>query len=88
MIKASFNANTDGLAGIQELAGNATGLLHERGRPGMPQRLAQTPPAKLRHIPQAPVKIVAADWLRYCLPLRQPWRTSCGILNELRCRLR
>jgi len=28
MIKASFNAETDGLAGIQELAGNATGLFY------------------------------------------------------------
>ena len=28
MIKAGFNADTDGLAGIQELAGNATGLFY------------------------------------------------------------
>ncbi|WP_428623166.1 1,4-dihydroxy-2-naphthoyl-CoA synthase [Sedimenticola sp.] len=28
MLKASFNAETDGLAGIQELAGNATGLFY------------------------------------------------------------
>ncbi len=28
MIKAGFNADTDGLAGIQELAGNATGLYY------------------------------------------------------------
>jgi naphthoate synthase len=28
LIKAGFNADTDGLAGIQELAGNATGLFY------------------------------------------------------------
>jgi len=28
------------------------------------------------------VKVVAADWLPYCLPLRRPWRTSRGTLNE------
>ena len=28
MVKAGFNADTDGLAGIQELAGNATGLFY------------------------------------------------------------
>jgi naphthoate synthase len=28
MLKAAFNADTDGLAGIQELAGNATGLFY------------------------------------------------------------
>jgi naphthoate synthase len=29
MLKAGFNADTDGLAGIQELAGNATGLFYQ-----------------------------------------------------------
>ncbi|MBI2307400.1 MAG: 1,4-dihydroxy-2-naphthoyl-CoA synthase [Rhodocyclales bacterium] len=29
LIKAGFNADTDGLAGIQELAGNATGLFYQ-----------------------------------------------------------
>ncbi|WPL17840.1 1,4-Dihydroxy-2-naphthoyl-CoA synthase [Thiorhodovibrio winogradskyi] len=29
VLKASFNADTDGLAGIQELAGNATGLYYQ-----------------------------------------------------------
>ncbi|MDD5297466.1 MAG: 1,4-dihydroxy-2-naphthoyl-CoA synthase [Rhodocyclaceae bacterium] len=35
-LKAGFNADTDGLAGIQELAGNATGLFYmsEEGREG------------------------------------------------------
>ena len=28
MLKSAFNADTDGLAGIQELAGNATGLFY------------------------------------------------------------
>jgi len=36
MLKAGFNADTDGLAGIQELAGNATSLFYmtEEGREG------------------------------------------------------
>ena len=36
VLKAGFNADTDGLAGIQELAGNATGLFYmtEEGREG------------------------------------------------------
>lgn len=28
------------------------------------------------------MKIVAADWLPYCLPLRRPWQTSQGVLRE------
>lgn len=32
--------------------------------------------------------VVAADWLPYCLPLRRPWQTSRGVLNERRGRLR
>ena len=36
ILKAGFNADTDGMAGIQELAGNATGLFYmtEEGREG------------------------------------------------------
>ena len=34
------------------------------------------------------MKIVAADWLPYCLPLRRPWQTSRGTLNERHGRLR
>ncbi len=30
------------------------------------------------------MKVVAADWLPYCLPLRRPWQTSRGKLTE-RC---
>ncbi len=33
------------------------------------------------------MNIVAADWLPYCLPLRQPWQTSRGTLNERRGQL-
>ena len=29
LLKAAFNADSDGLAGIQELAGNATGLFYQ-----------------------------------------------------------
>ena len=28
------------------------------------------------------MKVVAADWLPYCLPLRRPWQTSRGTLTE------
>jgi len=34
------------------------------------------------------VKIVAADWLPYCQPLRRPWQTSRGVLSERHGRLR
>ena len=34
------------------------------------------------------MKVVAADWLPYCLPLRRPWQTSRGNLNERHGRLR
>ena len=46
MIKAGFNADTDGLAGIQELAGNATGLFYmtEEGREGRDAWLERRPP--------------------------------------------
>jgi o-succinylbenzoate synthase len=33
------------------------------------------------------VKIVAADWLPYCLPLRRPWQTSRGSIGERRGKL-
>jgi len=46
MIKAGFNADTDGLAGIQELAGNATGLFYmsEEGQEGRNAWLERRPP--------------------------------------------
>ncbi|MDZ4316086.1 MAG: o-succinylbenzoate synthase [Azonexus sp.] len=28
------------------------------------------------------MKVVSADWLPYCLPLKHPWQTSQGILRE------
>jgi len=55
MIKAGFNADTDGLAGIQELAGNATGLFYmtEEGQEGRNAWLERRPPdfAKFRKRP-------------------------------------
>lgn len=46
MIKAGFNADTDGLAGIQELAGNATGLFYQtaEGQEGRDAWLARRAP--------------------------------------------
>ncbi|MDP2808576.1 MAG: 1,4-dihydroxy-2-naphthoyl-CoA synthase [Rhodocyclaceae bacterium] len=46
MIKAGFNADTDGLAGIQELAGNATGLFYmtAEGQEGRDAWLEKRPP--------------------------------------------
>ncbi len=46
MIKSGFNADTDGLAGIQELAGNATGLFYmtEEGQEGRNAWLERRPP--------------------------------------------
>ena len=46
MIKAGFNADTDGLSGIQELAGNATSLFYmsEEGQEGRNAWLERRPP--------------------------------------------
>lgn len=33
------------------------------------------------------MKIIAADWLPYCLPLNRPWQSSQGILSERNGRL-
>lgn len=46
MIKAGFNADTDGLAGIQELAGQATGLFYmtTEGQEGKNAFLEKRPP--------------------------------------------
>lgn len=46
MIKAGFNADTDGLAGIQELAGQATGLFYmtPESQEGRDAWLAKRPP--------------------------------------------
>jgi naphthoate synthase len=46
LIKAGFNADTDGLAGIQELAGNATGLFYmtAEGQEGRNAWLEKRPP--------------------------------------------
>lgn len=51
MIKAGFNADTDGLAGIQELAGNATGLFYmtEEGREGRDAWLERRAPDFARY---------------------------------------
>ena len=46
MLKAAFNADTDGLAGIQELAGNRTGLFYmtDEAREGRDAFLEKRPP--------------------------------------------
>lgn len=46
VLKAAFNAETDGLAGIQELAGNATALFYmtEEGQEGRNAWLEKRPP--------------------------------------------
>ncbi len=46
LLKAGFNADTDGLAGIQELAGNATALFYmsEEAREGRDAFLEKRPP--------------------------------------------
>lgn len=51
MIKAGFNADTDGLAGIQELAGNATGLFYmtAEGQEGRNAWLEKRPPDFARY---------------------------------------
>ena len=69
MIKAGFNADTDGLAGIQELAGNATGLFYmsKEGQEGRNAWLERRPPdfGKYRKRPR-----------KLSLPTGYP--TNCG----------
>lgn len=54
-LKSAFNADTDGLAGIQQLAGNATGLFYmtEEGREGKTAFLEKRSPdfSKYPHLP-------------------------------------
>lgn len=46
VLKSAFNADTDGLAGIQELAGNTTALFYmtEEGQEGRDAFLEKRPP--------------------------------------------
>lgn len=46
VLKSAFNADTDGLAGIQELAGNATALFYasQEGQEGRDAFLEKRPP--------------------------------------------
>ena len=46
LLKSAFNADVDGQAGLQELAGNATLLLHmtEQGQEGKNAYLEKRPP--------------------------------------------
>ena len=55
-MKASFNAATDGLAGIQQLAGDATlFVLHYRRGQGGPRRVQGEARARFHPVPQVPV---------------------------------
>jgi naphthoate synthase len=55
LIKAGFNADIDGLTGIQELAGNATGLFYQtpEGQEGRNAFLEKRPP-DFRRFPPRP----------------------------------
>lgn len=55
LIKAGFNADIDGLTGIQELAGNATGLFYQtpEGQEGRNAFLEKRPP-DFRRFPRRP----------------------------------
>ena len=86
MIKAGFNADTDGLAGIQELAGNATGLFYQtaEGQEGRNAYLEKRKPdfAKVPPPPVTPVRIIAARLHPFALPLRARWRSAGGQLGN------
>jgi naphthoate synthase len=55
VLKAAFNAESDGVAGLQELAGNATGLFYmtEEAREGREAFLEKRPP-DFRRFPRRP----------------------------------
>lgn len=55
LLKAGFNADTDGLAGVQELAGNATALFYmtAEGQEGRDAFLEKRPP-DFRKFPRRP----------------------------------
>ena len=61
MLKASFNAADDGLAGIQQLAGRRDDVvLHVRRGPGGPQRLCRETPSRFLAVPTAPLSAAAS----------------------------
>ena len=77
LLKASFNAAEDGLAGIQQLAHDANLLFYEqRGGPGGSRRVPREAQAGLLALPQAGL----ASWRP---PASGSWRRGCG-----RCRPR
>ncbi len=56
LLKASFNADEDGLSGPPAaLPRRDAPLLHDRGGPGRPQRLRRGPPPRLLEVPEASV---------------------------------
>ena len=58
MLKGALNAVTDGAAGMQQFAGDATpALLHERGGPGGPRRLQGKAHPRLREVPPPPMTL-------------------------------
>ena len=69
LLKASFNAAEDGLAGLQQLAHDANLLLLRlRGGPRGPHRLRREAPARLLALPAPPVRI----WLMAARPRTLP----------------
>ena len=78
MIKAGFNADTDGLAGIQELAGNATGLFYMTAEGPGGATPGWSVARRIFPLPQAAVIPISARWLSSGLPLPSSlggWRT-------------
>jgi len=53
MLKASLNAADDGLAGIQQLAGDDAPLLHERGSAGGQAGVPREASSRVRPVPEA-----------------------------------
>ena len=78
-LKASFNADTDGLAGIQQLAGDATLLyyLTEEAKEGRNAFIREAQ-ARLQQVPALPVKVTRIRWAPYRIPFRAPYETAHG----------
>ncbi len=85
VLKAGFNADSDGLAGVQELAGNATALFYmtQEGQEGR-DAFVEKRRARFFQVHAASVTLERVVLRPYALPLKQAWRAASATLVERR----